>query len=189
MGGGNSEWQNRVTQEMAELNRKIAVYDNLIGTSGEGPQTRQKRDAAQLRLDELKRQLETATEDAGKGASRALAEGFNVEGFKVKGAAAGVNTTGGFLGTDFSGAGREAGQSLLSGFTAATKNLNLAPTLGKDMQGAAGKRASNTVTTNAPINLTVHASGDRGEVERAAKRAVLAALDEHTRSQRDLLTD
>jgi hypothetical protein len=187
MGGGNTEWQNRVTREMAGLNQKIAVYDNLIGTGQAGPNTQTKRDAAQTRFDELKRQLEVAGEDAGKGASKALADGFNVEGFKVKGAAAGVNTTGGFLGSDFSGAGREAGQSLLSGFGAAMKNLS--PTLGQDMQGAAGKRASNTVTTHAPINLTVNASGDSREIERAAKRAVVAALDEHTAAQRDLLTD
>ena len=109
------------------------------------------------------------------------------KGFKVKGAAAGVNTTGGFLGSDFAGGGREAGQPLLSSFGAATKNLS--PTIGKDMQGAAGKRASNTVTTHAPINLTVNAPGEAGDIERVARRAVLAALDEHTAAQRDLLSD
>lgn len=109
----------RARAEMAEITRKLQVYDSLIASGNGNEGTAGKRAAAQARFDELKRSLEQAGNEAGKSAADNLKTGFNPPQFSTTGTQAGDNTKHGFLGADFRAAGGEAGNALVQGFKAA----------------------------------------------------------------------
>lgn len=176
------EEQVKARMEMVDLKKKIEQLDGLIAGGMASPNTQAKRDAAQARFDELKRSLEQAGAEAGKGAAQNLKLGFDLNGFTATGGSAAKNITGGFLSAPFDAVGRAAGAQVAAGLAAALGGAS-----GGVSKMSFGKSASLSGFKAPPkaghtieIHNIAHLDGE--VVHRSVERRMIAAAEHPTGS-------